>query len=119
MVVTSLGGHGPDRADRGGLAITPVPEPTCTAALEAVDAALEAHVTWLNLQYAAGVFLASGRKNPRDGGVMLAVAEELARIEKITAGDRLVIAGVCAHRVTEFMATKTAPDLEPYWKTLG
>ena len=43
-------------------------ELTCTAPLEAVDAALQAHIAWLDEQYDKGVFLASGPKNPRDGG---------------------------------------------------
>ncbi|MFF7277651.1 YciI family protein [Streptomyces griseorubiginosus] len=94
-------------------------ELTYTAPLDAVDAVLPAHVTWLDEQYARGVFLASGRKNPRDGGVIIAVAEDRARIEQITAGDPFVTAGVCAYRVTEFAATKTAPALEPYRETPG
>ncbi|MFF1654749.1 YciI family protein [Streptomyces sp. NPDC058255] len=92
---------------------------TYTAPLDAVDAALDAHVAWLEEQYAAGVFLASGRKNPRDGGVILAVAQDRARIEEIVAGDPFVTAGVCAYRVTEFVATKTAAGLERYRETLG
>ncbi|MFD4623589.1 YciI family protein [Streptomyces sp. NPDC058475] len=92
---------------------------TYTAPLDAVDAALDAHVAWLEEQYAAGVFLASGRKNPRDGGVIIAVAEDRARIEEIVAGDPFVTAGVCAYRVTEFIATKTAAGLERYRETLG
>ncbi|MFF1640558.1 YciI family protein [Streptomyces sp. NPDC058246] len=92
---------------------------TYTAPLDAVDAALDAHVAWLEEQYTAGVFLASGRKNPRDGGVIIAVAEDRARIEEIVAGDPFVTAGVCAYRVTEFIATKTAAGLERYRETLG
>jgi uncharacterized protein YciI len=94
-------------------------ELTYTAPLDAVDAVLPAHVAWLDEQYEKGVFLASGRKNPRDGGVIIAVAEDRARIEEVTAGDPFVTAGVCAYRVTEFAATKTAPALEPYRETLG
>ncbi|MEW2165563.1 YciI family protein [Streptomyces sp. NPDC007084] len=90
-----------------------------TAPLDAVDAVLEAHVAWLDEQYAAGHFLASGRKNPRDGGVILAVAESRARIEEIAEGDPFVAAGVCAYRVTEFVATKTAPGLERYREQPG
>ena len=89
-------------------------ELTYTAPLEAVDAVLEEHVVWLDEQYRQGVFLASGRKNPRDGGVIIAVAGDRARIEEITAEDPFVTAGVCAYRVTEFGATKTAPALEAY-----
>ncbi|MFD5008689.1 YciI family protein [Streptomyces chartreusis] len=87
-------------------------ELTYTAPIEAVDAVLEAHVGWLDEQYAKGIFLASGPKDPRDGGVILAVAEDRAAIERIAATDPFVGAGVCAYRVTEFVATKTAPELE-------
>jgi uncharacterized protein YciI len=93
-------------------------ELTYNAPLEAVDAVLEEHVVWLDEQYRQGVFLASGRKNPRDGGVIIAVAGDRARIEEITAEDPFVTAGVCAYRVTEFVATKTAPALEAYRETL-
>ncbi|MET7701983.1 YciI family protein [Streptomyces sp. NPDC005485] len=94
-------------------------ELTYTAPLEAVDAALEAHVGWLDEHFAAGVFLTAGRKNPRDGGVILAVAESRARIEEISAGDPFVTAGVCEYRITEFVAVKTAPALEAYRETLA
>ncbi|MFF8474060.1 YciI family protein [Streptomyces sp. NPDC015414] len=87
-------------------------ELTYTAPLEDVDAALAAHRAWLDEQYEKGHFLASGRKEPRDGGVILAVADDRARIEEIAAGDPFVAAGVCEYRVTEFRATKTAPELE-------
>jgi uncharacterized protein YciI len=94
-------------------------ELTYTAPLEDVDALLEAHVAWLDEQYEKGVFLASGRKNPRDGGVIVAVAEDLAGAERIVAGDPFVAAGVCVYRITEFVATKTAPALEQYREELG
>jgi uncharacterized protein YciI len=75
-------------------------------------------VAWLDVHYEKGVFLASGRKNPRDGGVTIAVAEDRAQIEEIVAGDPFVAAGVCTYRVIEFTATKTAPALERYRETL-
>ncbi|MFJ6695165.1 YciI family protein [Streptomyces sp. NPDC091272] len=89
-------------------------ELTYTAPVEQVDALMTDHVTWLDAQYAAGVFLASGRKRPRDGGVILAVADSRASIEAIVAEDPFVVGGVCAYRITEFVATKTVPELAPY-----
>jgi uncharacterized protein YciI len=89
-----------------------------TAPLDAVDAVLEEHVAWLDVYYEKGVFLASGRKNPRDGGVTIAVAVDRAQIEEIIAGDPFVAAGVCTYRVTEFTATKTAPALSEYREML-
>ncbi|MER6036728.1 MULTISPECIES: YciI family protein [unclassified Streptomyces] len=92
-------------------------ELTYTAPLEDVDAALPAHRAWLDEQYGKGCFLASGRKEPRDGGVILAVAENRARIEEVAAGDPFVAAGVCEYRITEFRATKTAPELDRHRQT--
>ncbi|MFC8506520.1 YciI family protein [Streptomyces sp. NPDC057411] len=93
-------------------------ELTYTAPVERVDALLDAHVEWLDAQYAAGVFLASGRKNPRDGGVILAAGVGRAEIEEIAATDPFSVGGVCAYRITEFYATKTAGELEPFREEL-
>ncbi|MFE0995769.1 YciI family protein, partial [Streptomyces mutabilis] len=57
-----------------------------TAPLEAVDALLADHVAWLDELYERGVFLASGRKEPRDGGVLIARAGGPARVEAYNAG---------------------------------
>ncbi|MEU7064757.1 YciI family protein [Streptomyces sp. NPDC053429] len=88
-----------------------VMELTYTAPLEAVDAQMDAHVAWLDRYYASGVFLASGRKVPREGGVILAAGISRPEAEKITAEDPFVVAGVCAYRITEFIATKTSAEL--------
>ncbi|MFG2568310.1 YciI family protein [Streptomyces sp. NPDC048567] len=89
-----------------------------TAPMDRVDAALNAHVAWLDRQYEAGVFIASGRKNPRDGGVILAVGDDRAAIEALAATDPFVAEGVCAYRITEFIATKTSDALAPYRQRL-
>jgi uncharacterized protein YciI len=89
-----------------------------TAPLEQVDALLEDHVAWLNKLYSEGVALASGRKEPRDGGVILAVGAGRAEMEALTATDPFVAAGVCTYRVTEFVATKTAPQLADFRQEL-
>ncbi|MFG2616198.1 YciI family protein [Streptomyces sp. NPDC048507] len=95
-----------------------VMELTYTAPVEAVDAEMEAHVAWLDGHYASGLFLASGRKVPREGGIILAAGVSRAEIERIAAGDPFVVAGVCAYRITEFVATKTAPALAAARETL-
>ncbi|MGW7358605.1 YciI family protein [Streptomyces sp. NPDC054802] len=91
-----------------------VMELTYTAPLERVEPLLEAHVAWLDGLYEEGVVIASGRKKPRDGGIVLAVGDDRPRIEKLAATDPFVVGGVCAYRITEFVATKTAPELAPY-----
>ncbi|MFF7007054.1 YciI family protein [Streptomyces fimicarius] len=93
-------------------------ELTYTAPVERVDALMREHIAWLDEQYAAGVFIASGRKNPRDGGVILAVGDDRAAIERIAAADPFAEHQVCAYRITEFIATKTSPELAPYQQRL-
>ncbi|MEU9038010.1 YciI family protein [Streptomyces sp. NPDC048352] len=95
-----------------------VMELTYTAPIEAVEAQMDAHIAWLDGHYASGVFLASGRKVPRDGGVILARGVSRAEIEKIAEGDPFQVAGVCAYRITEFVATKTSAGLAPLRETL-
>ena len=51
------------------------------ADLSAIDAHMAAHVKFLNKYYTAGNFLISGRKIPRDGGIILAVAKSRSEIE--------------------------------------
>ena len=85
-------------------------ELTYTAPIEAVDELLPAHVEWVQQHYATGMFIASGRKVPRDGGVILAVGER-AHVEAVVGTDPFVTGGVCAYRVIEFVATRTAASL--------
>ncbi|CAL9588637.1 hypothetical protein SUDANB120_05199 [Streptomyces sp. enrichment culture] len=89
-----------------------VMELTYIAPLEAVEEQLDAHIAWLDAHYASGVFLASGRKVPRDGGIILAAGVSREEIEKIAAEDPFTTAGLCEYRITEFIATKTSPSLK-------
>jgi uncharacterized protein YciI len=85
-----------------------------TAPLEAVDAVLPAHVAWLDEHHASGVFLVAGRKVPRDGGIILAVGDDREEIERLTATDPFVVAGLATYRIIEFLAVRTAPALDAY-----
>jgi uncharacterized protein YciI len=87
-------------------------ELTYTVPLERVEEVLEDHLEWVKAQYEAGVFLASGRKEPRDGGVIIAVGNDREAIEKLVAADPFTVAGFCDYRVTQFAATTVAPALE-------
>ncbi|MFE9256691.1 YciI family protein [Streptomyces sp. NPDC006879] len=88
-----------------------VMELTYTGSIEAAEALMEPHIAWLDAQYEAGIFLASGRKVPRDGGVVLAAGVPREEIERLAAQDPFTQAGVCTYRITEFVATKTSADL--------
>jgi len=79
--------------------------------LEEVDAQLNAHVAFLKEQYAQGTFLASGRQNPRTGGVILAVAPTRSDIEAIIQRDPFYIHGIAQYAIIEFTPSMTAPEL--------
>jgi len=57
------------------------------APLADIDKHMAAHVRFLKKYYAAGNFLVSGRKIPRDGGIILAVASSRDAIEAIVRED--------------------------------
>ena len=80
------------------------------APLDQIDAAMKAHMAWLSTHYAAGTFLASGRKIPREGGVILAVGER-AHIEAIAKDDPFVSRGLADTRIIEFRLSQCADDI--------
>ena len=85
---------------------------TYVQSLEIVDSHLEAHVAYLKEQYAAGVFLASGRKVPRTGGVILARCRSVEELQAVLDRDPFKQNGVARYTVTEFVPTMTAEGLE-------
>jgi len=82
-----------------------------TAPLERIDNALDAHREFLGKQFAAGVFVAAGPKVPRDGGVILAVHIERDELDAILASDPFAQQQLARYDITEFKATRLAPDL--------
>ena len=80
--------------------------------LPRIDAQMKAHVAFLNKYYAAGNFLVSGRKIPRDGGIILAVGENRGQIEAIMEQDPFVSHGLAGFRVIEFRASQRADDIQ-------
>lgn len=87
-------------------------ELTYTAPLAEIDASMRAHVKFLKKYYAAGNFLVSGRKIPRDGGIILAVGDSRAQIEAIAREDPFHARGLADVRVVEFRASQRADDIQ-------
>ena len=77
-----------------------------------IDQHLDAHVAYLKRQYAAGNFIASGRKVPRTGGVILASVSSRAKLTSILAEDPFHKAGLAEYSVTEFSPSMVAEGLE-------
>jgi uncharacterized protein YciI len=81
------------------------------ADLAAIDAQMRAHMAFLKKHYAAGTFVVSGRKIPRDGGIIIAAGKTRAEIEAIVKDDPFVKVGLAEFRIIEFRASQRADDI--------
>ena len=80
--------------------------------LSAIDATMSAHMKFIKKYYTSGHFLISGRKIPRDGGIILAVGESRDEIEAIAREDPFYVKGLADVRVIEFRASQHADDIQ-------
>ena len=70
------------------------------------------HVRFLKKYYASGNFLVSGRKIPRDGGIILAVGKSRQEIEAIVKEDPFHAHGLADFRIIEFRASQRADGIQ-------
>lgn len=92
---------------------------TYTAPLEEIDYALPDHQQWVGRQYDAGHFIASGRRNPRTGGVIITKAMSRDKLSAILASDPWADRNLVHYEVFEFQATRTCPALREYNEALA
>ncbi len=81
---------------------------------EEIEKNLQEYRIFLDRYYQKGVFLMSGRKELRTGGIILAKAPDKETIERIITEAPFYKAGVAQYTITEFIPTKTASDLVNY-----
>lgn len=86
-------------------------ELTYKADLAEIDAQMAAHVAFLKKYYASGNFIVSGRKIPRDGGIIVARGDSLEQVEAIVREDPFISQGLAEARVVQFRASQRAEDL--------
>lgn len=79
--------------------------------LEAVEPHMAEHMSFLDRGYAEGLFLASGRKVPRTGGVILARAASRDALDAFLEEDPFKRHAIAAVTVTEMAAGRWAPEL--------
>lgn len=80
-------------------------ELTYKQSLDEVNKHLEAHRAFLDTYYKQNVFIASGRKNPRDGGVILAVGDK-EKLHRIIKDDPFFKHDMANYRMIEFEPNK-------------
>jgi uncharacterized protein YciI len=84
--------------------------------LEKLDAHMGEHMKFLREYYKKNVFVASGRKVPRTGGIILALGKSKDEVEKIMNEDPFIKLKLSEFSVLEFLTSQHHPDLK---KLLG
>jgi uncharacterized protein YciI len=74
--------------------------------LSAVDEHLESHRRFLDQYYAANIFLASGPKNPRDGGIIIALGKDREQLMAILEQDPFYQQGIAHYELIAFTPVK-------------
>ncbi|KAA2224355.1 YciI family protein [Chryseobacterium sediminis] len=79
---------------------------TYKSSIENVERLIPQHNIFLDKYYESGRFIASGRKEPRTGGIIIANAEFKNEIEQIISEDPFYIHQVADYDITEFIPSK-------------
>src|SRR5678815_3459375 len=80
--------------------------------LEQLDLHMADHVAFLRKYYKQNVFVASGRKVPRTGGIILALCNSKEEVEKVISEDPFAIHKLAEFKITEFQTSQSHPDLK-------
>ncbi len=70
------------------------------------------HREFLELYYQQGYFLVSGPKEPRTGGMLIAMIDNQEQLEKIFAQDPYCIHNLARYEFTQFKPVKYHQDIE-------
>ena len=84
--------------------------------LSEIDQHLVAHRLFLQKYYDTGVFIASGPKNPRNGGIIIALAKDQNTLETIIQQDPFYQYHLADYRYISFNPIKICPALESLLK---
>lgn len=79
-----------------------------------VDLWRDDHLAWLRNGFRSGILLLAGRREPRDGGVILCRSPDLAAARALAASDPFVRHGAASHEIVEFVPGLWAEGLEPF-----
>lgn len=82
--------------------------------LATIEEYLEAHRQFLDKFYQKGLFVMSGRKEPRTGGIILINADNLEEVKQIIAEDPFHQHHIADYQIIEFYPSKVADGLEKY-----
>lgn len=79
-----------------------------------VEKYLPQHIDYLENHYQSGHFIASGRKVPRIGGIIVCRAESREQAVAIMQKDPFYIYQIAQYELIEFIPTKFAKEFEVF-----
>ncbi len=91
-------------------------ELTYIVGIEEVEKFIAEHVEFLDKYYDKGIFLCSGRKNPRTGGVILMSDCNEVDVNALIKEDPFFQNNIAEYNVIDFLPTKFIDGLENYIK---
>jgi uncharacterized protein YciI len=83
-----------------------------TVSLEQIDEYMKTHVEYLDKHFASNKFLIAGRKKPRTGGIIVAIAESKEEIERIAKEDPFYTNNLADFKVIEFSTGKRVENID-------
>lgn len=78
--------------------------------LSDVDAHLSQHIEFLNEYYDKQIFVCSGRKIPRTGGIILCNCSDMEEAKAIMKQDPFYKEKIAEYEITEFIPSKTSKE---------
>lgn len=70
--------------------------------LSIVDQFVSSHRQWLDTKFKEGLLLCSGPRNPRDGGVIIALGNNKSAIEDLIKDDPYYLNSIADYTVVQF-----------------
>lgn len=85
---------------------------TYITSLKMVDQYLDEHISYLKKEYKNKNFILSGKKNPRNGGVILSNLKTKNEIESVLAKDPFCQNNIAKYDIIEFIPTMASEELQ-------
>jgi uncharacterized protein YciI len=82
--------------------------------IERIDELVPEHRAFLRRQYDAGLFLASGPRNPRTGGIIIAKGQDREDLLKVLEEDPFYREGAASYELISFDPVLHQPVLDTF-----
>lgn len=83
-----------------------------TASLDIINQHVDLHRKWLDAKFKEGILLCSGPKNPRTGGIIIALCNSREQVDNLIKEDPYYQNKVADYEITEFLLNKFHPEIK-------